>query len=256
MWLAVLARVGLFAKGVSFALVGVLALELALGRGGKSTSRQGALATLADESFGTTLLVALAIGFAAYALWRVAQAFFEREEDDSKLWAKRLGYLGRAAVYFGLTYSVLKIAGGSAAESQNESARKTTAEVLGWPGGTWLVAFGGVCAIGLGLYNGYRGIAQSFVDKWDTARMSSAARRWMARVGTVGLLARLVVFALIGAFAVKAAVQYEPREAIGLDGALQKLAHQSYGRWLLGLTALGLLAYAIYCFVDARYRKV
>src|SRR3954464_15325453 len=100
MWLAVLARVGLFAQGVSVALVGVLALELALRGGGKWPSRQGALATLADESFGTTLLVALAVGFAAYALWRVAQAFFEREEDDSKLWAKRLGYLGRAAVYF------------------------------------------------------------------------------------------------------------------------------------------------------------
>src|SRR3954452_19502413 len=136
MWLAVLARVGLFAKGVSFALVGVLALELALGRGGESTSRQGALATPPEETFAPTLVVALAIGFAAYALWRIAQAFFEREEDDSKLWAKRVGYLGRAAIYFGLTYSVLKIAGGSPAHSQNESARKTTAQVLGWPGGT------------------------------------------------------------------------------------------------------------------------
>ena len=92
-----LARVGLVAKGVSFAIVGVLALELALGRGGKSTSRQGALATLADESYGKSLLVALAAGFAAYGLWRVAQAFFEREEEDQKLWAKRIGYLGRAA---------------------------------------------------------------------------------------------------------------------------------------------------------------
>ena len=124
---------------------------------------------------------------------------------------------------------MLKIAAGSPAESQNESARKTTAEVLGWPGGTWLVAFGGVCAIGVGLYNGYRGISHSFVDKWDTAKMSSAARRWMARVGTVGLLARLVVFALIGAFAVKAAIQYEPSEAIGLDGALQNLRIRATG---------------------------
>src|SRR3954467_14398982 len=114
MWLAGLAPGGVFAKSVAFALGRGLALELALGRGGKSTSRQGALATLADESFGTTLLVALAVGFAAYALWRVAQAFFEREEDDSKLWAKRLGYLGRAAVYFGFAYNRLKRHGGPA----------------------------------------------------------------------------------------------------------------------------------------------
>jgi len=241
---------------VSFAIVGVLALELALGRGGKPTSRQGALATLSDESYGKALLVALAAGFAAYGLWRVAEAIFEREEDDSKRWAKRIGYLGRGAIYFGLTYSALKIAAGSPAESQNEKARKTTAEVLDWPGGTWIVAVGGVCVIGLGLYNGYRGVSHSFVDKWDTAKMRSDVRRWAARVGAVGLLARLVVFALIGAFAVKAAIQYQPSEAIGLDGALQKLAHQSYGRWLLGITACGLIAYAVYCFVDARYRKV
>jgi hypothetical protein len=55
-------------------------------------------------------------------------------------------------------------------------------------------------------------------------------------------------------FAVKAAVDYNPKDAVGLDGALQRLAHQSYGPALLALTAAGLVAYAIYCFVDARYR--
>ena len=93
-WLAPLARIGLVAKGVSFAIVGVLALRVAVGHGGKSTSREGALATLADESYGKWLLLALAAGFAAYALWRIAQAFFEREEEDHKRWGKRVGYLG------------------------------------------------------------------------------------------------------------------------------------------------------------------
>ena len=86
--------------------------------------------------------------------------------------------------------------------------------------------------------------------------MSAAVRRWAKRIGVAGLLARLVVFGLIGVFAIRAAIQYDPKEAIGLDGALQKLAHQSYGPWLLGLTAVGLLAYAAYCFADARYRRV
>jgi hypothetical protein len=65
-----------------------------------------------------------------------------------------------------------------------------------------------------------------------------------------------VVFALIGVFVTKAAIDYDPKDAIGLDGALQKLAHQSYGPWLLGLTAAGLVCYGIYCLVDARYRDV
>src|SRR5215208_22253 len=102
-WYAWVARAGLVAKGISFAIVGVLALELAFGGGGKATSRQGALATIADEWWGKVLLIALAAGFAAYALWRVVQAFAEREDGDdgeakgaAKKWGKRAGYLGRA----------------------------------------------------------------------------------------------------------------------------------------------------------------
>jgi len=256
-WLAALARIGLVAKGVSFAIVGVLALELALGRGGKSTSREGALAALARHGWGELLLYVLAAGFAAYVLWRVAQAFFEREEDDSKLWAKRAGYLGRAGIYAGLAYTSVKLAsGGAGSDSQSERAHKATAEILSWPAGTWLVGLGGFCIFGAGLYNGYRGVTRSFTDKWRGEGATEEVGRWATRIGVVGLLARCVVFGLIGAFAIKAAVEYEPQEAIGLDGALQKLSHQSYGQWLLGLTAAGLVAYALFCFADARYRRV
>jgi succinate dehydrogenase/fumarate reductase cytochrome b subunit len=256
-WLAALARVGLVAKGISFALVGVLALELALDRGGKSTSREGALAEIARHGWGEFLLYALAAGFAAYALWRIAQAVFERDEEDTKLWAKRAGYLGRAAIYAGLAYTSVKIASGTAGpDSQTERAHKATAEILSWPAGTWLVSLVGLCILGAGLYNGYRGVTRSFTDKWQGEGATEEIGRWATRIGVVGLLARCVVFSLIGAFAIKAAIQYEPREAIGLDGALRKLSHQTYGQWLLGLTAAGLVAYAIFCFSDARYRKV
>jgi hypothetical protein len=256
-WLPPLARIGLVAKGASFALVGILALQLAVGHGGKSTSREGALASLADNGFGKWLLFALAAGFAAYALWRVAQVFFEREEEDHKRWGKRIGYLARAVIYTGLAYSAVKLAAGKTdTQSQTERAREATAEVLDWPAGRWIVAIAGACIIGAGVYNGYRGLSRKFAERWNTGAMSAEVRRWATRIGVAGLLARLVVFGLIGVFAIRAAIQYDPKEAIGLDGALQKLAHQSYGPWLLGLTAAGLLAYAAYCFADARYRRV
>ena len=70
------------------------------------------------------------------------------------------------------------------------------------------------------------------------------------------VLCEVTIFALIGVFLTKAAVDYKPKDAIGLDGALQKLAHASYGPWLLGLTAAGLVAYGIYCLVDAGLRDV
>jgi hypothetical protein len=119
-WLNALARVGLVAKGVSYALVGVLAIKLAADSGGKATSRQGALHTLAQHSFGKFVLVVLAFGFAAYAVWRFAQAFFDKNNDGdgAKGLAKRAAYFGRGAIYAGLTYSTIKILSGSAEQSQ------------------------------------------------------------------------------------------------------------------------------------------
>jgi Domain of Unknown Function (DUF1206) len=245
-WLTILGRTGLVTKGVSYALVGVLAVGVALGIGGNATSRTGALHALAGNAFGKVVLVLLTAGFAAYALWRFLQVFY----GDG--WAKRLGGLARAAVYFGLAYSTARVVAGAGSTSQNQKAHKAAAVLLGWPGGPWLVGLAGGVIFAVGCWNLYRGLTRTFEDKW--IERGEAAERWGGRAGAVGHCARFVVFALIGSFAIKAAVDYNPNDAVGLDGALQKLARESYGQVLLGLTAAGLVAYAIFCFVDARYR--
>jgi Domain of Unknown Function (DUF1206) len=261
-WYAWVARAGLVAKGVSFGIVGVLAIKLALGHGGKATSRQGALQSLAQHSFGKILLILLVVGFAAYALWRFIQAYAERDEDggekgEAKKWGKRAGYVGRGLIYAGLTYSTIRILTGSGQQqSQNQKAHHSTAMVLSWPGGRWIVGIAGLAIIGAGLWNLYRGLTKKFEDKWRTGEMSNTERTWGGRAGVAGHIARFVVFGLIGVFVTKAAIDYNPKDAIGLDGALQKLADNSYGPWLLGLTAVGLVCYGIYCLVDARYRDV
>jgi hypothetical protein len=259
-WYEWLARTGLVAKGVSYGILGVLAIEVALGTGGKATSRTGALQALAQHPLGKILLVVLAIGFAAYALWRIVQAFAERADDpdaegQAKKWATRAGYLGRAAIYAGLAYACVKILSGAHEQSQNQQAKQHTAEAFGWPAGRWIVAAAGLVIIGVGLWNLYRGVTQKFEEKWRGG-MGQTAKKWGARIGTVGHIARAVVFTLIGIFITKAAIDYDPKEAIGLDGALQKLAAQSYGSWLLGITAAGLIAYGVYCLFDAWYRDV
>ena len=238
----------------------MLAVKLAAGAGGSATSRNGALQTLAQHSFGKVVLVLLAIGFAAYAVWRFVQAFAERDAGDDgapKSWGKRAGYVGRGLIYAGLTFSAAKIVAGSGGGgSQNEKAHKTAAAVLSWPGGTWIVGAAGTVIVGAGLWNLYRGLSRSFEDRWRNGRLSERARTWGGRVGVLGHVARAVVFALIGIFVIKAAADYRPSDAIGLDGALQKLAHAGYGPYLLGLTAAGLVCYGFFCLVDARYRDV
>jgi len=259
-WYAATARTGIVAKGLSYGLVGALAVKLALGDGGKATSRQGALQSLAHQSFGRIVLIALGIGFAAYALWRFVQAYAEKssEEDSAlKAWGRRLGYVGRGLGYAGLAYSTVKIMAGSGVQqSQNASAHHSTAVVLAWPGGTWIVGAAGIALMGVALRELYRGLHRKFEDKWRMARLTPAVRCWWARAGVVGHVARFVVFGLIGVFLTKAAIDYTPRDAFGVDGALQKLARASYGPWLLGLTAAGLVAYCVFCLVDARLRDV
>jgi hypothetical protein len=259
-WYAALARFGLVAKGLSYGLVGALAIRLALGDGGKATSRQGALQQVAQHSFGKIVLIMLALGFAAYAIWRFVQAYAEQPDADdgtAKVWVKRAGYVGRGLVYAALTYSTVRILTGSGGgQSQNAKAHHSAAMALSWPGGRWIVGAAGVGLVAVALWNLYRGLARKFEDKWRVARLTPAVRRWGARAGVVGHVARFVVFGLIGVFVVKAAVDYKPKDAIGLDGALQKLAHASYGPWLLGVTAAGLIAYGVYCLVDARLRDV
>lgn len=255
-WYAWLARAGLIAKGASFGIVGALAIKLAVGDGGRATSREGALHALAGETFGEVVLILLVIGFVAYALWRFVEAWAAPGEDAKK-WAKRVGSLGRGLVYAGLAFSAAKIlAGAGGGGSQNQRAHETAATLLSWPGGTWLVGVAGAVVIGVGLWNLYRGLSRKFEDKWRTGEMGPTARRWGGRAGTVGHVARAVVFGLIGIFVIRAALEYDPKQAIGLDGALQKLAHASYGPYLLGLTAAGLLCYGLFCLVDARYRDV
>ena len=249
-WTERLGRAGLAAQGLSYAIVGVLALLLALGAGGKATSRQGAFQTLAHSLVGEGLLVALAVGFVAYAAWRLANAIFDRGNrgDDAPGLAKRAGDLGKALLYLGLTWSVLHTLFTDKASGGNE--KKQTAGVFDWPAGRWLVLAAALCVFAAAGWNAYRGLFRKFEKQLERCP------DWLTPLAVVGLLARGFVFAVIGWFLAKAALEYDAKQAVGLGGALSKLAHAPYGGLVLGVTAAGLLAYGAFCFAQARYRDV
>ncbi len=128
--------------------------------------------------------------------------------------------------------------------------------VLGWPGGVALVAGLGIVFLGVALVQAYRAVTQGFLDELDLADAGETGTQVATWVGTAGHAARTVVFGLVGAFLVKAALEYDAGEAVGLDGALREVAGQPYGRYLLAAVAVGLLLYGAYCLVEARYRRV
>ena len=255
-WVERLGRAGLVAKGVLYVVVGILAINVALGSREESPDKNGALRTIAEQPFGKALLLVLAIGLGGYAAWQLALAVLDRENEGegAKGLAKRGAALAKAgwyAVLCGLTVSTLI---GNGSGDGNEQAK--TAGVFDRPGGRYLVYAAGIAFLGGAAFNGYRAITCKFNKKLKQEEMSETEEAAATGVGILGHLARFVVFGLIGAFLIRAAWEFDSKEARGLDGSLLEVAQQPYGGFLLGAVAVGLIAYGLYCFVQARYRRI
>jgi Domain of Unknown Function (DUF1206) len=251
----VLSRAGFAARGAIYAIIGILAIKLAIGSGGKTTDQAGALKTIAHQPLGEVLLILVAIGLAGYSLWRLLHALLGHGPERSDSGFERVAALGSGVAYAIICAIAVEILLGSGGGTSGHTS-KATAGVLGWPGGTWLVGFAGALFVGVALYQGYRGVTQDFLKDAKTGDMTPRIREWYEVVAVFGHLARMVVFGLVGIFLIKAAVEFDPSKAVGLDGALAKIANQPYGSGLLGVVAAGLIAFAIYSLADVRYRRI
>jgi hypothetical protein len=116
--------------------------------------------------------------------------------------------------------------------------------VLDWTGGAVIVGVVRAILIGVALGQGYEGVSRKFLEDSKTGEMSHEVKRGFTAIGVFGHLAQMVVFGLVGYGLVKAAIDHNPHRAIGLDGALATLSHYSYGPFLLGVVAAGLIGFA------------
>ena len=252
-----LTRIGFVARGVIYAIIGWLAIEVATNTAPSSpTNQKGALETIDKQPLGHWLLIVVAIGLGAYAIWRFVQAYAghgpEGGGDASKF--GRIAAAASGCGYAAMCVLAVSILMGSS--SQSSSPHKSAAGVLGWPAGQWIVGIAGLIFLGVGLFQGYKGVTLKFLDEDKTEQMGRLTERWITIMGVVGHLARMVAFGLIGVFVVKAAVDYAPKNAVGLDGALERLARQSYGTFLLAVVAAGLIGFGVYSIAEARYRRI
>lgn len=256
-WVERLARLGFAAKGLVYALVGLLAAQAAFGTGGKKTDTQGALQAIVTQPFGKVLLSLVALGLFGYALWRLVEAIADPEHKgtDPKGLLQRCSYAGNGLIYASLALTAVQIVLGAGGDSSNAS-QDWTARLLAQPFGQWLVGTVGALVVGLGFYQFYAAYKATFRRQLKRHEMSEAEQTWTLRLGRLGLSARGVVFVVIGFFFLQAARQSDPKQVQGLGGALEALAQQPYGAWVLGLVALGLIAYGLYYFVQARYRQI
>lgn len=262
--LSLVARTGYAARGVIYLIVGGLAALAAFGGGGETTDSRGALTELLNAPFGTVLLVVVAIGLLCYSAWRATQTVMDTDDHgtDLKGLLIRGGLAVSAITHVALAFFSLSMAfglgrGGSSPDSGQGSSQGSSQEWTAWllsqPFGQWLVALVGAAVIGAGIAHFIKAWTANFERHFD---MNAQEREFITPISRFGLFARGVAFLLIGGFFVVAAWQQDPGEARGLSGALQTLQQQPYGWALLGLLAVGLVAFGIYSLLESRYRRV
>lgn len=255
-----LARFGYASKGVVYLTIGVLAAQVAAGGSSQTPDRNGAMHAIAAQPFGTGLLGLLLLGLFGYALWNAALALLDLERHGTALTGllQRLGYAVVAGSYGALGVGALLLVVGSRqnGKDSNASTQSWTARLLTLPFGVALVVIGGLIVLGVAGFLFYRVYRADFRQRLRIEGMPPPAQQAILWLGRVGYAAQAMVFALIGVFLIVAALHHDPRQAKGLDGALQTLAGQPFGQALLILVAVGFMAFGVYSLFEARYRQL
>jgi Domain of Unknown Function (DUF1206) len=256
--LEVAARIGFVARGLIYLLIGVIAVQIALGKGGQA-DRGGALQQIASHSFGTLILWVLVVGFLGLAVWRLSEAVFGVTGPGGHKTSERLESLARAVMYGFFFVSTLKLVLGNASSGTangNRQSKSWTAQVMAHSGGRLLIGLIGVVAVIIGAMLAKESWRKEFLERMNLAGVSAGTRQVVTRLGLVGGVARGAVVALAGVFLTVAAIRFKPSQAEGIDGTLRSFAHTPLGPWLLIVVALGLIAFGLFSWCEARWRRV
>lgn len=249
------ARGGFASRSVFYVLLAYLAVRVAAdpGPGGPQANSHGALAVVSQDWLGKVAIGAAAVGFFVLGAVRLAGAVRDREADVKN----RVLTGAQGAFYLALTWVPLSFLLGHHATGSEQSQRRETATLLAWPGGRFALVVVALVLLGVCTHQIRTALNQDFTEGMDLA----TPPRWVCWIvrttGTVGIVARALVFVPIAVFLLVVAVQSDPRHSVGLDQELATLARQSWwGPAVLCAVALGLVVFAVYSLLEARYRRV
>ncbi|MHA6761343.1 DUF1206 domain-containing protein [Streptacidiphilus sp. PAMC 29251] len=246
-----LARAGFIARGVVYLVIGILALLVGLGYGRHDLDRAGALVAIAGEPFGVLLLWLLVIGFVGLALWRAVRATVSAESGGH-----RLLDAVRAVIYAIGAWSIYQfLAHSRTPTTSDDTAHDVSARLLQSDDGRVLMVVLSLVAIVVGIAIVAHAVSKRFAERLRTGWMTYRTRNLVLRLGQAGHIARGVIIAAVGFFALKAALSDTPSKAKGLDATLRSFAQTSFGPLVLILVALGLIAFGLFSFAEARWRR-
>lgn len=253
-----MARTGFVAKGLVYGIIGVLTFKAAFDMGGQKAGQMQVLEFLEKQTFGNILLILMALGLASYAAWRFIQAVKDPENigDDKKGKAKRTGFFFSGLLYLGLAVLAALKAFGSGSGSSGSSGSAQQSSFLASETGLWVLGIVGAGIIIAGIFQFVKAYKNDYFKKLGLASLGDQKKREsIKKTAEFGLSARGVILLIIGFFAIKASINSNPSEIKTTQEAFSFLQDSSYGPWLMGLVAAGLVAYAVYMFLMAKYRR-
>ncbi|WP_449371839.1 DUF1206 domain-containing protein [Arthrobacter psychrolactophilus] len=250
--LTTIARIGFAASGLMHLLMGYLAIRIANHQGGES-DQSGAFAQMAKLPGGTILVWVTVVGLTALALWLLLQAALGIGSASKKRWARSLVSFGKSVAYFTLASTALSMALRQPTDSAT-SARQASRTILSLPGGQLMLIVAGIIAAGIGGYLVVKGVRRKFHE--DIEVPTGHAKTAIEVLGIAGYVAKGIAIVTLGILLIVAAIQVDPQDASGLDGALKALVALPFGEAILLVIGCGLMAYGLYSFARARLAKL
>jgi len=256
-WVSWLERLGFVTRGVIYVVIGVLALQLAAGAGGGTTSPTSAIAVIGRQPFGKIFLAVIAVGLVGYALWGAVRAFLDPlgRGSDAKGLFDRAGFL-----FSGLSYALLLVPTVAALMNKPSTAASSgsgvPAGLTSGATGDWVTVAFGIIWVAIGVGQLAAAYTAHFLRDLKTSEMSAQELKTATWLGKAGYAARGIVFGLIGLIILQTAFAVGAQQAKGFDGALAALAHAPYGEVLLGVVALGLILFGSYSAMCAKWTRI
>ena len=255
-----LAEMGFYTKGFLFIVIGMLAVLVATGqKGGELADPTGALGRIAQLPYGKVILIIFVIGAIGHGAWNILRgvADVDNAGKDWKGIFRRGIAVGVGIFYLFLAWTAWSIIVATQVSVESEAIQKTlTAVLLALPLGAVFVVIIGLGVIGAGIHECYSGVTGKFQENFKLYEIQGSKRKIISVLGLFSFVARALIFALIGYFFIWAAINYDPNEAVGIDGALMALAQTYYGKTLLFVTAFGLICHGVLSLYEARYRRI
>jgi hypothetical protein len=256
-WVERAGKLGLSSRGVVYCVMGFLVVAMARGERAEETDQRGALAEIAERPLGEVLLAVLVVGFVAYALWRLARAIHGEGGKEPNA-GQRLLDLAKVGIYLALAYSGFRLltgdSGGSGSGGQDQAQTMTARLMTEQSWGRWAVGLAGVGVAAYGAWQIYRGVSQKFRKRLDET--FGPEQQATVKLGVVGHVGRGAVIIVIGWLVLRAALDFDPNQPVGVDAAIREVLQAPYGTALAIAMAIGLAAYGLYSFGEARFRQI